>query len=73
MREVFRFEFGRDDREQQMVGDMDDREQLRQYFNRVFEHWEIKLPDEAMPPGVVWITVQRGWQRRFRESLGNCY
>ena len=40
---------------------MDDREQLRQHFNRAFAHWEIKLPDEAMSPGVVWIMVQRGW------------
>ena len=40
---------------------MDDREQIRQRFNRAFAHWEIKLPDEAMSLGVVWIIVQRGW------------
>lgn len=40
---------------------MDDREQIRQRFNRAFAHWEIKLPDEAMSLGVVWIIVQQGW------------
>lgn len=40
---------------------MDDREQLRQHFNRAFARWEIKLPEKAMSPGVVWIIVKRGW------------
>lgn len=40
---------------------MDDREQIRQRFNRAFAHWEIKLPVEAMSLGAVWIIVQQGW------------
>ncbi len=40
---------------------MDRREQIQQRFNRAFAHWEIKLPDEAMPLGVVWIIVEQGW------------
>ena len=40
---------------------MDEREQLRQRFNRAFAHWEIELPVEAMSPGKVWLIVQRGW------------
>ena len=40
---------------------MDDREELRQRFNRAFANWEIELPFDAMSPGVVWLIVQRGW------------
>lgn len=40
---------------------MDDREQIRQRSNSAFAHWEIKLPDEAMLLGTVWIIVQGGW------------
>ena len=40
---------------------MDDREQLRQRFNRTFAHWGIELPADAMSPGKVWLIVQRGW------------
>jgi hypothetical protein len=40
---------------------MDHREQLRQRFNRVFAHWTIELPIDAMSPGAVWHIVQRGW------------
>ena len=40
---------------------MDDRERLRQRFNRNFAPWEIELPVEAMSPGSVWLVVERGW------------
>ena len=40
---------------------MDDRERLRQRFNRAFAHFEIELPVEAMSPGSVWLIVKRGW------------
>ena len=40
---------------------MNDREKLRQRFNRAFEHWKIGLPDDAMSPGKVWLIVKRGW------------
>ena len=40
---------------------MDDREQLRQRFDRNFAHWGIELPVDAMSPGKVWLIVQRGW------------
>ena len=40
---------------------MGNQERLRQRFNRVFAHWEIELPADAMSPGLVWIIVQRGW------------
>ena len=40
---------------------MNDREKLRQRFNRAFAHWEIELPVDAMSPGVVWHIVQGGW------------
>ena len=39
---------------------MDDREQLRQRFNRDFAHAWIELPLDAMSPGKVWLIVQRG-------------
>ena len=39
---------------------MDNREQLRQRFNRDFAHFEIELPLDAMSPGKVWLIVQRG-------------
>ena len=32
---------------------MDDREQLRQRFNRAFANFGIELPVDAMPPSVV--------------------
>ena len=40
---------------------MDDREQLRQRFNRHFAYWGLELPVDAMSPGKVWLIVQRGW------------
>ena len=40
---------------------MDDRERLRQRFNRKFAHFEIELPVEAMSPGSVWLIVKQGW------------
>ena len=40
---------------------MDDREQLRQRFNREFANWAIELPVDAMSPSKVWLIVQRGW------------
>ena len=40
---------------------MDDREQLRQRFNRAFAHWGIELPVDAMSSGAVWLIAQRGW------------
>ena len=49
---------------------MDDREQIRQRFNRAFANWEIKLPVEAMSLGVVWIIVQRGWTIWTRFDVG---
>ena len=36
---------------------MDDREQLRQRFNREFAHFEIELPVDATSPGKVWLIV----------------
>ena len=49
---------------------MDDREQLRQRFNRVFARWEIELPPDAMSPGVVWFIVQQGWTIWTRFDIG---
>ena len=49
---------------------MDDRERLRQRFNRDFAHWEIELPVFAMSPGVVWLIVQRGWTIWTRFDIG---
>ena len=40
---------------------MDDREKLRQRFNREFANWAIELPVDAMSPSKVWLIVQRGW------------
>ena len=40
---------------------MDDRERLRQRFNREFSHFEIELPVDALSPGKVWLIVNRGW------------
>ena len=40
---------------------MENREKLRQRFNRRFAHWNIELPVGAMSPGKVWLIVQRGW------------
>lgn len=40
---------------------MDEREQLRQRFNRSFARWGIELPMDALSPGVVWLIVQQGW------------
>ena len=50
---------------------MDDREQLRQRFNRAFATWGIELPLDAMSPGVVWIIVQRGWTIWTRFDIGD--
>ena len=41
--------------------EMNDREQLRQRFNRAFARWEIELPDAAMSPEKVTLIVKRGW------------
>ena len=49
---------------------MNDREKLRQWFNRVFANWEIELPVDAMSPGVVWQIVQRGWTIWTRFDIG---
>ena len=49
---------------------MDDRERLRQRFNRDFASWEIVLPVDAMSPGVVWFIVQRGWTIWTRFDIG---
>ena len=40
---------------------LDDRENLRQRFNRAFGNWDIELPADAMKPGIVWLIVQQGW------------
>ena len=40
---------------------MENRETLRQRFNRRFAQWNIELPVGAMSPGKVWLIVQRGW------------
>ena len=40
---------------------MDDREKLRQRFNRIFACWKIELPVDAMSLGVIWHIVQEGW------------
>ena len=40
---------------------MDDRERLRERFNREFANWEIELPVDALSPGQVWLIVKRGW------------
>ena len=45
---------------------MDDREKLRQRFNRTFAIWVIELPVDAMSRGKVRLIVQRGctiWTR----------
>ena len=49
---------------------MDDRERIRQRFNRGFASWEIVLPVDAMSPGVVWFIVQRGWTIWTRFDIG---
>ena len=49
---------------------MDNREKLRQRFNRAFAHWEIELPVDAMPLGVVWLIVQQGWTIWMRFDIG---
>ena len=49
---------------------MDNREKLRQRFNRAFAHWEIELPVDAMSPGVVWLIVQQGWTIWTRFDIG---
>jgi hypothetical protein len=49
---------------------MDDREQLRQRFNRAFAHWRMELPADAMPPGLVWLIAQRGWTIWTRFDIG---
>ena len=49
---------------------MDDREQIRQRFNRDFASWEIVLPVDAMSPGVIWFIVQRGWTIWTRFDIG---
>ena len=49
---------------------MNDREKLRQRFNRVFANWEIELPVNAVSPGVVWQIVQRGWTIWMRFDIG---
>ena len=49
---------------------MDNREKLRQRFNRAFAHWEIELPVDAMPLGVVWLIVQQGWTIWTRFDIG---
>ena len=49
---------------------MDDRERLRQRFNRAFAIWEIDLPVDAMSPGRVWLIVQRGWTIWTRFDTG---
>ena len=48
---------------------MDDRERVRQRFNRAFAHFEIELPVEAMSPGSVWLIVKRGWTIRTRFDI----
>ncbi len=52
---------------------MDDREKLRERFNRSFAHWDIELPIDALKPGVVWLIVQRGWTiwTKFETSTEN--
>lgn len=40
---------------------MNERESLRQIFNRDFGNWDIELPDEALTKDDVWLIVQRGW------------
>lgn len=49
---------------------MDDREQLRQHFNRTFARWEIELPVDAMSPGEVCLIVKRGWTIWTRVDIG---
>ena len=49
---------------------MNDREKLRQRFNRAFARWEIELPADALSPGVVWQIVQRGWTIWTRFDIG---
>ena len=46
---------------------MDDRERLRQRFNRGFSYFAIDLPVEAMSAGSVWSSV--GWLRRLDHSF----
>ena len=38
-----------------------DRDELRERFNREFAYFEIELPVDAMSPGKVWLIVKRGW------------
>ncbi|MCY3701906.1 MAG: hypothetical protein OXG16_04390 [Rhodospirillales bacterium] len=40
---------------------MDDREKLRDRFNRSFSHWDPELPMDAVKPGVASLIVRRGW------------
>lgn len=40
---------------------MDERERLRERFNREFATWEIELPSDALSPGRVLLIVKRGW------------
>ena len=49
---------------------MDDREELRQPFNREFAHRGIERPVDAMSPGLFWLIVQRGWTIRTRFHIG---
>ena len=41
--------------------DVDERERLRQQFNRDFARWKIVLPVDANSPGAVWRIIKRGW------------
>ena len=49
---------------------MDDRERLRERFNRTFARWEVELPANAMSSGVVWLIVQGGWTIWTRLDVG---
>ena len=49
---------------------MDDREQLRQRFDRAFVRWGIQLPVDAMSPGVDWLITQHGWTIWTRFDIG---
>ena len=40
---------------------MDERERLRERFNREIATWEIELPADALSPGRVLLIVKRGW------------
>ena len=48
---------------------MDDRERLRQQFDRSFAGLDIELPTDAMSPGKVGMIVQRGWTIWIRVDL----